>query len=53
MWRAQRRHAPSHSAQTQKRQRGKPGARTPFTPEELLESGVGIYLRGLGLIAAD
>ncbi|MCB1397518.1 MAG: TetR/AcrR family transcriptional regulator [Rhodobacter sp.] len=33
--------------------RGKPGARTPFTPEELLESGVGIYLRGLGLIAAD
>jgi len=33
--------------------RGKPGARTPFTPEELLETGVGIYLRGLGLIAAD
>tara|TARA_R110002124_G_scaffold1840_22_gene12175 strand:- start:6161 stop:6775 length:615 start_codon:yes stop_codon:yes gene_type:complete len=33
--------------------RGKPGARTPFTPEELLEAGVGIYLRGLGLISPD
>lgn len=33
--------------------RGKPGARTPFTPEELLEAGIGIYLRGLGLIAKD
>ena len=33
--------------------RGKPGARTPFTPEELLETGVGIYLRGLGLIGED
>jgi len=33
--------------------RGKPGARTPFTPEELLETGVGIYLRGLGLISSD
>ncbi|WP_323036011.1 TetR/AcrR family transcriptional regulator [Pararhodobacter sp.] len=33
--------------------RGKPGARAPFTPEELLESGIGIYLRGLGLIAPD
>ncbi|WP_417626178.1 TetR/AcrR family transcriptional regulator [Pararhodobacter aggregans] len=33
--------------------RGKPGARTPFTPEELLEAGIGIYLRGLGLIAGD
>lgn len=33
--------------------RGKPGARTPFTPEELLEAGIGIYLRGLGLIARD
>lgn len=33
--------------------RGKPGARSPFAPEELLESGVGIYLRGLGLIDAD
>ena len=33
--------------------RGKPGARTPFTPEELLEAGIGIYLRGLGLIERD
>jgi len=30
--------------------RGEPGARAPFTPEDLLESGIGIYLRGLGLI---
>jgi hypothetical protein len=33
--------------------RGKPGARSPFTPEELLEAGIGIYLRGLGLIERD
>jgi AcrR family transcriptional regulator len=33
--------------------RGKPGARGPFTPEELLETGIGIYLRGLGLIERD
>jgi AcrR family transcriptional regulator len=33
--------------------RGKPGSRSPFTPEELLEAGVGIYLRGLGLIGHD
>jgi hypothetical protein len=33
--------------------RGRPGARTPFTPEELLETGIGIYLRGLGLIDRD
>lgn len=33
--------------------RGRPGARGPFTPEQLLETGVGIYLRGLGLIAPD
>jgi AcrR family transcriptional regulator len=33
--------------------RGKPGARAPFSPEELLEAGVGIYLRGLGLIGPD
>lgn len=26
---------------------------TPFSPEELLESGIGVYLRGLGLIAPD
>ncbi len=33
--------------------RGKPGSRCPFTPEELLETGVGIYLRGLGLLDPD
>lgn len=33
--------------------RGKPGTRSPFSPEDLLESGVGIYLRGLGLIEPD
>ena len=33
--------------------RGAPGARTPFPPEDLLESGIGIYLRGLGLIPPD
>lgn len=33
--------------------RGRPGARTPFTPEELLETGIGIYLRGLGLLEPD
>ncbi len=33
--------------------RGKPGARAPFTSEELMEAGVGIYLRGLGLIGPD
>jgi AcrR family transcriptional regulator len=33
--------------------RGKPGSRSPFTPEELLETGVGIYLRGLGLLDPD
>jgi hypothetical protein len=30
--------------------RGEPGSRAPFSAEELLETGVGIYLRGLGLI---
>jgi len=30
-----------------------PGTHSPFPPEELLESGIGIYLRGLGLIAPD
>jgi len=30
--------------------RGEPGARAPFSPEDLLESGIGIYLRGLGII---
>lgn len=33
--------------------RGKPGARAPYTPEQLLETGVGIYLRGLGVLEAD
>ncbi|MFQ5439312.1 MAG: TetR/AcrR family transcriptional regulator [Paracoccaceae bacterium] len=33
--------------------RGEPGARTPFAPEDLLESGIGIYLRGLGLIEPE
>lgn len=32
--------------------RGKPGGRSPYSAEELLESGVSIYLRGLGLIPA-
>ncbi|QDL92855.1 TetR/AcrR family transcriptional regulator [Paroceanicella profunda] len=30
--------------------RGGPGRRAPFSPEELLESGSAIYLRGLGLL---
>ncbi|MES2145504.1 MAG: TetR/AcrR family transcriptional regulator [Pseudomonadota bacterium] len=29
------------------------GGNTQFRPEELLEAGIGIYLRGLGLLAAD
>ena len=33
--------------------RGQPGARAPFSAEELLESGTGIYLRGLGLLPND
>ncbi len=33
--------------------RGNPGARTQFSPEDLLESGIGIYLRGLGLLPLD
>ena len=33
--------------------RGSPGTRAPFPPEELLETGIGIYLRGLGLIEPD
>lgn len=33
--------------------RGQPGARAPFPPEELLETGIGIYLRGLGLLSPD
>ncbi len=33
--------------------RGAPGSRAPFPPEELLETGIGIYLRGLGLLPPD
>jgi AcrR family transcriptional regulator len=33
--------------------RGAPGAKSPFAPEDLLETGVGIYLRGLGLLRPD
>lgn len=33
--------------------RGTPGGRTAFSPDELLETGTGIYLRGLGLIPPD
>jgi AcrR family transcriptional regulator len=30
--------------------RGRPGGRAPYSAEEMLESGTGIYLRGLGVI---
>ena len=33
--------------------RGTPGSRTPYPPEDLLESGIGIYLRGLGILPPD
>lgn len=33
--------------------RGSPGAKSPFAPEDLLEAGIGIYLRGLGLLPPD
>lgn len=33
--------------------RGSPGTKSPFPPEDLLETGIGIYLRGLGLIPQD
>lgn len=33
--------------------RGAPGTKSPFPPEDLLETGIGIYLRGLGLIEPD
>ncbi len=33
--------------------RNAPGAGSPFPPESLLETGIGIYLRGLGLIPPD
>lgn len=33
--------------------RGAPGAQAPYPPEDLLEAGIGIYLRGLGLLPPD
>ena len=33
--------------------RDAPGARSTFPPEEILETGIGIYLRGLGLLPPD
>ncbi|MCB1342323.1 MAG: TetR/AcrR family transcriptional regulator [Pseudooceanicola sp.] len=33
--------------------RNSPGSQSPFPPEDLLESGIGVYLRGLGLIPPD
>ena len=29
------------------------GANSPFAPDDLLEAGIGIYLRGLGLLKPD
>ena len=33
--------------------RSGPGAKGPFPAEDLLESGIGVYLRGLGLVPPD
>ncbi|MFK7875261.1 MAG: TetR/AcrR family transcriptional regulator [Paracoccaceae bacterium] len=33
--------------------RNSPGRASPFPPEDLLESGIGVYLRGLGLVPPD
>ncbi len=33
--------------------RNSPGTNVPYPPEDLLEAGIGIYLRGLGLLAPD
>ena len=33
--------------------RGSPGTKSPYPPEDLLETGIGVYLRGLGLVAPD
>ncbi len=33
--------------------RNSPGLQSPYPPEDLLESGIGIYLRGLGLLPPD
>lgn len=33
--------------------RGAPGTQSPYPPDDLLETGIGVYLRGLGLVAPD
>ncbi|WP_425100544.1 TetR/AcrR family transcriptional regulator [Tropicibacter sp. S64] len=33
--------------------RNSPGTQSPFPPEDLLETGIGVYLRGLGLLPED
>ena len=33
--------------------RGAPGSQGPYPPEDLLETGIGIYLRGLGLLPPE
>ncbi len=33
--------------------RNSPGTTSPFPPEDLLETGIGVYLRGLGLLDKD
>lgn len=33
--------------------RNSPGTQAPFPPEDLLETGIGVYLRGLGFISQD
>ncbi|CUH77272.1 TetR/AcrR family transcriptional regulator [Tropicibacter naphthalenivorans] len=33
--------------------RNSPGTQSPFPPEDLLETGIGVYLRGLGLLPKD
>lgn len=33
--------------------RGEPGERSPYEAEDLLESGIGVYLRGLGALPID
>ncbi len=33
--------------------RGTPGTKSPFSAEDLLETGIGIYLRGLGILPPD
>ena len=33
--------------------RNSPGRASPFPPEDLLETGIGVYLRGLGLVRPD